>query len=413
MFVHPQVESTRVECQANTSAVRDLERSILGRVSWWLAALQSFDNEFVLEVRDEMLSKYSRFEEHKCLLHPVTTRTHLQLVLNAEMKKLNDQRKDMISGMDKLQELDRAALLSGAIDCHLRPTETEPPQCLLCATHEFFEDYEETLFSMRETKHSRTTEVSRETQDVKDQAQVKLATRRGHWGQGEVEQVLRYLQTKSLSRVEEEVQQDSQTHFRKLEAMKKEFKNYRIWWRVVFDSVSALDEVNMATIRLRLRFPDEEPPPQQGRGRRKEGDDLEQRQEAVRYILEPAELPQQELKLKSERVVAANDLKAKLGQLLYLQNVAKTDFGKEGGHNPEPCPICQGELGEKWAVFMCGHSYCMHCARTLANQAASLGGGRGAIKCPVCRQPTKTREVAYVDVLAKVEEEEVKVGGIG
>ncbi|KAK8397451.1 hypothetical protein O3P69_004894 [Scylla paramamosain] len=407
---HPQqVTSSKEECLSNTTAVQDLLKSFVSDGSWWLAALQSFDNEFVLEVRDEMLSSYSRFEENKCLLHPVTTRTHLQLVLNAEMKKLNSQRDDMIKGIEHLHTLDRAALLSGAIDCHLRPTETEPPQCLLCATHEFFEDYEETLFSMRETKHSRTTEVSRETQDVKDQAVMRLATRRGHWGQGEVERVLRYLQTKCLPRVEEEVYQDSQTHFRMLDAMKKEFKNYRIWWRAVFDSVSALDEVNMATIRLRLRLPDEELPQQQ-KGRRREGDDLDQRQDVVRYILEPTEISQQELRLNSERVVAANDLKTKLGQLLYLQNVAKTDFGKHGGHNPEPCPICQGELGEKWAVLGCCHSYCMYCIRALINQASS-GINRSVLKCPVCRQPTRTREVSYVDVQASVEEEEVKVQG--
>ncbi|MPC35312.1 E3 ubiquitin-protein ligase SHPRH [Portunus trituberculatus] len=413
---HPQVTSSREECLANTAAVRDIQDSFVSDGNWWLAALQCFDKEFVMEVRDEMLSSYSRFEENKCLLHPVTTHTHLQLVLNAEMKKLSSQRSDMIKGVEHLHTLDRAALLAGATECHLRPTEKDSPQCLLCASHELFEEYEETLFSMRETKHSRTTEVSRETQDVKDQAMVRLATRRGHWGQGEVERVLRYLQTKCLSRVEEEVYQDSQKHFRMLEAMKKEFKNYRIWWRGVFDSVSALDEVNMATIRLRLRLPDEElPQHQKQKGRRREGDDLQQRQEAVRYILEPAEIAQQELRLNSERVVATNDLKTKLGQLLYLQNVAKTDFGKQGGHNPEPCPICQGELGEKWAVLGCCHSYCMYCIRALINQAAS-GANRGALKCPVCRQPTPTREISYVDVQASVEEEEVKVeedGGEG
>ncbi|KAG0727378.1 E3 ubiquitin-protein ligase SHPRH [Chionoecetes opilio] len=266
---HPQlVRSSHEECRTNTAAVGDLNGTFSSRDgAWWLAALQCFDKEFVLEVRDEMLSSYSRFEENKCLLHPVTSRTHLQMVLNAEMKKLRGQRDDMIKGLDHLHTLDRVALLEGAIDCHLRPSETEPPQCLLCATHEFFEEYEETLFSMRETKHSRTTEKSRETEDVKDKAQ------------GEVERVLRYLQTKCLPEWRQEVHRDSQTHFRMLEAMKKEFKNYRIWWRAIFDSVSALDEVNMATLRLRLRHPDEEPPPQHHqKGKKKDMQDLDTRQ---------------------------------------------------------------------------------------------------------------------------------------
>ncbi|KAK4288850.1 hypothetical protein Pmani_038148 [Petrolisthes manimaculis] len=405
--LHPQqVATVTEECTQVTITISNLEKEYNMKTNWWLGALQSFNNDFVMEVRDEMLTSYSRFEEHKCVLFPVRTRMHLQLVLNAETKKLKDQRREMMNGVKNLQSLDLSSLLDRAIDCHLRPAEAEPPQCLICATHEFFEDYEKTLFSMQELKHSRTTGVSKETEDVKDKAQVFQSTRRGNWGQSEIERILRYLQTKSLERVEEEVYKDSETNFRILENMKKEFKNYRILWRAVFDSVSAMDEVNMATIRLRLRFPDEDVPQAK---KKKDGDNLEKKVEVQRYILEPGELSQQDLKLKSDRIVASNDMKIKLGQLLYLQNLAKTDFGKDGGNNPEPCPICQGELGEKWAVLGCCHSFCMECMRTLSNRGFN-GLDRSAIKCPMCRQPTRTKDISYVDTKAK-EEEEIKVQG--
>ena len=29
----------------------------------------------------------------------------------------------------------------------------------------------------------------------------------------------------------------------------------------------------------------------------------------------------------------------------------RTDYGRRGGHNPEPCPICVKELGSGWAVL--------------------------------------------------------------
>lgn len=260
---------------------------------------------------------------------------------------------------------------------------------------------------MKELKHSRTTGVSKETEDVKDKAQVLQATRRGNWGQSETERVLRYLQTRCLGKVENEIYEDSHVYFQSLEAMKKEFKNYRILWRSLFDSVSAMDEVNMATIRLRLRFPDEELPQQK---KKKNGPDLDKKVEALRYVIEPAELDQQEIKLKSDQIVAKNDLRIKLGQLLYLQNLSKTDFGKEGGKNPEPCPICQGDLGEKWAVLLCGHCYCMECMRTLSNRGFN-GLDKSNVKCPMCRQPTRTREISYVDTKAKEEEEYIKVQG--
>ncbi|XP_064122069.1 E3 ubiquitin-protein ligase SHPRH-like [Macrobrachium nipponense] len=404
-----KVAAAHTECLSNTESVKTFEANYNSNISWWLVALESFDADFVREVRDELLSPYSRFEEHKCILYPVESKVHLQRVLNNEMKKLKQQRDDMIKGILNLQTLDPSSLLDGAIDCHLRPSENEPPQCFICATHEFFEDYEETLFSMKELKHSRTTEVSKETEDIKDKAQVVLFTRKGNWGQSETERILKYLQIKCLGKVEEEIYEDSQTHMQILEAMKKEFKNYRILWRAVFDSVSAMDEVNMATIRLRLRFPDEEIP-QQKKKKKSDGAELEKQMEAIRYILEPGELPQQQLKLKSDRVVSENNLRVKLGQLLYLQNLAKTDFGKDGGKNPEPCPICQGDLGEKWAVLLCGHCYCMECMRSLSNRGFN-GMDRSAVKCPICRQPTRTREICHVDIKAKQEEEEFKVQG--
>ena len=66
------------------------------------------------------------------------------------------------------------------------------------------------------------------------------------------------------------------------------------------------------------------------------------------YILEKHELPSQRLKLISEKTVSFNEFKKKNGQLLYLENLKNSDFGKKGGgENPEPCPICQKSLGNK------------------------------------------------------------------
>ena len=88
-----------------------------------------------------------------------------------------------------------------------------------------------------------------------------------------------------------------------LQLMKKEFKNFRILWRAIFDRVSAVDEVNMATLRFRLRYPGEELPTIKKK-KSDPSEDLEKKAEAPKYILEEAEVAQQEVKLKSEKIIS-------------------------------------------------------------------------------------------------------------
>ena len=84
------------------------------------------------------------------------------------------------------------------------------------------------------------------------------------------------------------------------------------------------------------------------------------------YILEQHEIPSQRLKLISEKTISNNEFRKKHGQLLYLENLKKSDFSKRGGgENPEPCPICQKCLGMQWSVLQCGHCFCIECMRIL------------------------------------------------
>merc|ERR1712106_1227962 len=105
--------------------------------------------------------------------------------------------------------------------------------------------------------------------------------------------------------------------------------------------------------------------------KKKEGPDLstrvKEKAETI-YILAKHELEPQKLKLIADKFSSQADLKKKLGQLLYLQNLKTTDYGKRGGHNPESCPICVKELGTQWSVLQCGHCYCVECIRILIEE---------------------------------------------
>lgn len=400
-----QVATAKVECDESSLQITELESKRHSKSQWWLSALQSFDDDFVQEVRDELMSLFSRFEEHKCLLYPVLSKANLKNTLLSSTRMLDKQRQFMIKGVASLAVADPKDLLEAAIDCHLRPTEKRSPQCRICAIHELFVDYEDNLFSMTDKKHMRTTDRSKETADVKEAAQIKETTRKGDWGQSEVERVLKYLQTRSLNRVTDEVAEDAQNNMKVLEGMKKEFKNFRIYWQQIFNLVSGHDEVNMATLRLRVRYPDEEKLPTFGKKKKNEGENLlAEDLEAPKYVLEEHEVIVEETKFKNEKIVFINELNVKLRQLMYLQNLRQNvSSNKSEGKNPEPCPVCQCSLGQEWAVLLCGHCFCRPCM-TLITKKMIIGLQKGTVKCPMCRQPTMTRDISHVDTYASAAE---------
>lgn len=172
----------------------------------------------------------------------------------------------------------------------------------------------------------------------------------------------------------------------------------------VRDYVAAVDELGMATTRMRLRYPDEpaaDPP--------------------LKHVMESIDIDAHDLNLRCEQTMFLAKLKKKLGQLFYLQNLEKVRFfsrlhlhfsfffyiccfvmqtqsGCENGCNPELCPICQKQLGMQWAVLQCGHCFCMECIRVLIRDF-SFGhhvATTGSLKCAICRDKTRHEDISYV-----------------
>lgn len=75
------------------------------------------------------------------------------------------------------------------------------------------------------------------------------------------------------------------------------------------------------------------------------------------------------------------------------------------GRNPEPCPICQRELGVEWSVMHCGHCYCLDCITILLDQY-SFGGRNRVVKCAICRQKTYRSDISYVSTKKSDESDE-------
>lgn len=202
-------------------------------------------------------------------------------------------------------------------------------------------------------------------------------TSRGLWAASETERALKAtLSFAKARRLESGLIEEGNSFMELFESWKKEYKLLHEYWMSLRDHVSAIDELGMATERLRVRLPDEPKP-------------------KVLHIIEPHEVEQNRIKLLNDRAVAKSQLQKKLGQFLYLTNLEKSQDKSTGGLNPEPCPICARPLGQEWAVLTCGHCFCNECIAIIVEQY-SVGNRRRAIKCAICRQTTSHSEISYV-----------------
>lgn len=151
-------------------------------------------------------------------------------------------------------------LANDAADCHLRPLERRKRginRCQLCKTHDDIEDYETLLFRMEDRRKDQEDDWK---SDEEEGLASLEAPRRGTWADSEAERVLKLLLQFARRNYAPSVAVDGGTiHLKLLNAYKTEFRNIRIVWRHLNDQASAVDELSMATIRLRLRLPYELP----------------------------------------------------------------------------------------------------------------------------------------------------------
>lgn len=252
--------------------------------------------------------------------------------------------------------------------------------CVFCKADELFTDYESKLFS--HTVKGQTAIFEEMIEDEEGLVDDRLpTTSRGLWAASETERALKAILSFSKARrMDHDLVEEGNTFMELFENWKKEYKVLHEYWMVLRNNVSAIDELGMATERLRVRLPDEPKP-----------------KVPVLHIIEPHEVDQNRVKLLNDRAVAKSQLQKKLGQFLYLSNLEKSQDKATGGLNPEPCPICARPLGQEWAVLTCGHCFCNECIAIIVEQY-SVGSGtrRRAIKCAICRQTTSHAEISYV-----------------
>uniref|UniRef100_A0A8D3AT54 SNF2 histone linker PHD RING helicase n=1 Tax=Scophthalmus maximus TaxID=52904 RepID=A0A8D3AT54_SCOMX len=361
--------------------IKELKRKVKPNSPWWLEVIQraidcSTDDDLVSRIKNELTSSYKQQASKLSMADKFRDACGLQFLLTKQMEDLMKSKKTVQDAVKNLEGPASKTVIDEVTICHLRPIRLPLNNCVFCKADELFVDYESKLFS--HTVKGQTAIFEEMIEDEEGLVDDRLpTTSRGLWAASETERTLKaILSFAKAKRMDPELVEEGNTFMELFENWKKEYKVLHEYWMVLRNHVSAIDELGMATERLRVRLPDEPKP-------------------KLLHIIEPHEVEQNRVKLLNDQAVAKSQLQKKLGQFLYLTNLEKSQDKSTGGLNPEPCPICARPLGQEWAVLTCGHCFCNECISIIVEQY-STGSRRRAIKCAICRQNTSHTEISYV-----------------
>lgn len=394
-----EVAEAQQALQPVQQTLRELQRKFHSSSPWWLSVLHravefSLEEELLQRVRNEINCNYKQQTGKLSMSEKFHDCRGLQFLLTNQMEELNKCQKLVREAVKNLESPPSRNVIDSATICHLRPVRLPLNCCVFCKADELFTEYESKLFS--HTVKGQTAIFEEMIEDEEGLVDDRIpTTSRGLWAISETERALKALFSFAKShRFDIEFIDQGSISMDLFEAWKKEYKLLHEYWMALRNRVSAIDELAMATERLRVRHPKEPKP-----------------NPPVLHIIEPHEVEQNRIKLLNDKAVAASQLQKKLGQLLYLNNLEKSQDKTTGGINPEPCPICARQLGKQWAVLTCGHCFCNECISIIIEQY-SVGSHKSSIKCAICRQTTSHKEISYVFTSEKsCQEEDIPVKG--
>uniref|UniRef100_A0A0G2K1Q2 SNF2 histone linker PHD RING helicase n=1 Tax=Rattus norvegicus TaxID=10116 RepID=A0A0G2K1Q2_RAT len=388
-----EVAEAQQALQPVQQSIRELQRKVHSGSPWWLNVVHrameyAVDEELVQRVRNEISSNYKHQTDKLSMSEKFRDCRGLQFLLTTQMEELHKFQKLVREAVKKLEKPPSRDVIESATVCHLRPARLPLNCCVFCKADELFTEYESKLFS--NTVKGQTAIFEEMIEDEEGLVDDRVpTTTRGLWAVSETERSMKAILSFARShRFDVEYIDEGSVSMDLFEAWKKEYKLLHEYWMTLRNRVSAVDELAMATERLRVRHPKEPKP-----------------NPPVHHIIEPHEVEQNRIKLVNDKAVATSQLQKKLGQLLYLTNLEKSQDKTSGGINPEPCPICARQLGKQWAVLTCGHCFCNECTSIIIEQY-SVGSHRSSIKCAICRQTTSHKEVSYVFTSEKANQED-------
>eukprot|EP01135_Chromosphaera_perkinsii_P007734 Nk52_evm23s967 gene=Nk52_evmTU23s967 len=370
--------------------------------TWWYDVLKAIENthsgvELVEAVRTDLIESFSSSSNAALasLANSFNDISGLYFILSKELPSIMKGRGSLLLKLSKLSSSPAKGDVYVSGNCRFcRPGKTGP-KCVYCEADAIFKAYEKLLFCSIKTATNKTVkgeaeefeegEEFKEDEDllVEEEKYLDPAERRKHkksettWADSEIERILRsitnFVRHKTNIKWPKSAELGKQ-HIKVFSHLKKEFKAARSAWVSLTYLVSALDELEMSLMRMRLQLPDEE---------------VDEYNKL--FVIPKIQIEDQRLKLSSDKLVALGTLERSKGQLLYLKNL-KENTETNSGHNKELCPICHDELGTQWAVFPCGHCVCTECVVALIEHRKS-----DRFRCPNCRENVGIHSFSYVN----------------
>uniref|UniRef100_A0A7S2ZTF8 Uncharacterized protein n=1 Tax=Rhodosorus marinus TaxID=101924 RepID=A0A7S2ZTF8_9RHOD len=387
--VKAKLAVSQAEFEKTRHDVEDIAAKNKGEMIWWATAIREVDLDAGLSaqlpqrIQTELLDTYHGRKNQRSLSSSVTSTAGLKFVLDRELTAMNKKRKELLDQLLSLPGSKPPTAEDVAIsgNCKKCRPDRNGDVCEHCESEKFFSAYEKALFYVREKNiNSVMQSTSRDGVVAHGEGGVRL--------QGEVEKILRILltflrRTYRDQMLVEATCKDAQKFFEYLEALKREFTQFHLLFRAQKDLLSALDELDMAIMRITIRSPEDE---------------------AVGveklYKVLPEEVPVANVSYSNDRMAEESNLKRKRGQLTYLESLRN-----EGNTETKPeaknktCAICLGEMTDEFSVFPCGHFFCFECTARVVERASGVENVPGAfssVRCPSCRARAALAEISYV-----------------
>lgn len=174
-------------------------------------------------------------------------------------------------------------------------------------------------------------------------------------------------------------------------------------FQVQHQRLGALDELEMATMQIRVRL---------------EGEEVKTAAEKL-YKLQEHEVETKFAAFESERLLGELEMREKLSRLRFLLQLeqqrepkpsengdsdelmmADADGERATSQQPEPkqkrssssCAVCLEKMENERVMLPCAHSFCKSCMKTLSQQHKATG----TLRCPTCRRVCSVAKVVVV-----------------